>query len=86
LDVRSHALDRGNKSVLRRRDLLLEGLELWLGSRVLVTIERDGEYPELWRVRLADGHLTDMVNLSRAKDAAVCLAVSALNSVEAEAA
>jgi len=34
----------------------------------------------MYRVRLPDGHLTDMVNLSRAKDAAACLALANLNS------
>jgi hypothetical protein len=33
----------------------------------------------MWRVRLPDGHVTDMVNLSRAKDAAASLALAALN-------
>jgi hypothetical protein len=33
----------------------------------------------MWRVRLADGHLTDMVNLSRARDAAASLALTVLN-------
>jgi hypothetical protein len=67
-------------------DLLWRGLDLCRGRRILATVERDGEYPELWRVRLPSGHRTDMVNLTRARDAAVCLALAALNSVEAEAA
>ena len=33
----------------------------------------------MWRVRLPDGYLTDMVNLSRAKDAAASLALGVLN-------
>jgi hypothetical protein len=33
----------------------------------------------MWRVRLPDGHLTDMVNLSRAKDAAASHALATLN-------
>ena len=71
-----------------RNDLIWTSRELRLGKRgrVLATIERDGEYSALWRVRLPCGHLSDMVNLSRARDAAVCLALSALNAVEAEAA
>jgi hypothetical protein len=67
-------------------DLRWRGSELCFGRRVVATIERDSEYPDPWRVRLANGHLTDMVNLTRARDAAVCLALSALNYVEAEAA
>jgi len=33
----------------------------------------------MYRVRLPNGHLTDMVNLSRAKDAAMSLAMDVLN-------
>jgi hypothetical protein len=32
----------------------------------------------LWRVRLPDGGLTDMLNRTRARDAAVSLALAAL--------
>jgi hypothetical protein len=31
---------------------------------------RDATYPTMWRVRWPDGSLSDMVNLSRANDAA----------------
>jgi len=30
----------------------------------------DREHPHMWRLRLPNGQLTDMVNLTRAKDAA----------------
>jgi hypothetical protein len=33
------------------------------------TIERDATYPNMWRIRRSDGSLSDMVNLTRAKDA-----------------
>jgi hypothetical protein len=48
-------------------------------GRVLATIEPDLTWPRMWRVRLPDGCLTDMVNLSRAKDAAASLALGVLN-------
>jgi hypothetical protein len=35
-----------------------------------ITIVRDPDWPNMWRVRLLNGQLTDMVNLTRAKDAA----------------
>jgi hypothetical protein len=35
----------------------------------------------MWRVRLPDGRLSDMVNLTRAKDAAVALACKNLTKV-----
>ena len=34
----------------------------------------DAKYPSMWRIKWPDGHLSDMVNLSRAKDAAVAIA------------
>ena len=46
---------------------------------VLATIEPDLTWPGMWRVRLPEGYLTDMVNLSRAKDAAASLALGVLN-------
>lgn len=44
----------------------------------------DRKYPGImWRFRLLpDGELSDMVNLSRAKDAAVCRALARLNTQE----
>jgi hypothetical protein len=41
------------------------------GGRVMATIVPDEAWPAMWRVRMPDGHLIDMVNLTRAKDAAV---------------
>ena len=58
------------------------GDELVYGRKTLLRIERDGVYPEMWRVRLPDGSLTDMVNRTRAKDAAVSIALHLLNMSE----
>ena len=69
-----------------RQDLIWDGSQLRLFSsrgRVLASIEPDLTWPRLWRVRLPDGNLTDMVNLSRAKDAAASLALGILNHREA---
>jgi hypothetical protein len=52
-------------------DLTWNGNELRHRGRTLATIEPDAEWPNLWRVRRPDGDLTDMVNLTRAKDAQV---------------
>jgi hypothetical protein len=46
---------------------------------VLATVEPDATWPGMWRVRRPDGSLTDMANLTRAKDAALSLTLSALN-------
>ncbi len=35
-----------------------------------IALVRDRDYPQMWRLRLPNGQLTDMVNLTRAKDAA----------------
>jgi hypothetical protein len=34
-----------------------------------ITLVRDPDWPDMWRLRLPNGQLTDMVNLTRAKDA-----------------
>jgi hypothetical protein len=47
---------------------------LFVGKRKLLQIERDAAYPQMWRVRLPDGSLSDMVNLARAKEAALDIA------------
>jgi hypothetical protein len=47
------------------------------------TVVPDPDWPNMYCVRMPDGRLTDMVNLTRASDAAVCLALNALNEREA---
>jgi hypothetical protein len=37
--------------------------------RAIVRVVQDSTYPNMWRVKFADGILSDMVNLTRAKDA-----------------
>jgi hypothetical protein len=44
----------------------------------MATVEEDANWPGMWRVRFG-GKLSDMANLSRAKDAAIFLALSKLN-------
>jgi hypothetical protein len=63
------------------QDLHWEGHRLRLVTgRLLATVEPDGHWVGMYRVRFRDGHLTDMVNLTRAKDAAVSLALADLNT------
>jgi hypothetical protein len=38
-------------------------------SPLLIRIERNSRYPNMWRIVRPDGSLTDMVNMTRAKDA-----------------
>ena len=63
------------------QDIHWEGHRLrLLTGRLLATVEPDRHWADMYRVRLSSGHLTDMVNLTRAKDAAVSLALSNLNN------
>jgi hypothetical protein len=48
-------------------------------QRPLVTVVQDTKYPSMWRVVEENGDLSDMVNLSRAIDAAMHRAMSILN-------
>lgn len=47
---------------------------LYYGRRKMLRIVQDEIHPTMWRVELPDGSLTDMVNKTRAKDAASVLA------------
>jgi hypothetical protein len=63
------------------QDIRWEGHRLrLLTGRLLATVEPDRRWAAMYRVRFRDGHLTDMVNLSRAKDAATALALTNLNN------
>ncbi len=74
------------KSVIGRDRLAWrkDGVRLLLyhGSdpNLLASVEPDAKYPFLFRVRYPDGHLSDVVNLTRAKDAACWVALRSLNS------
>jgi len=48
---------------------------LYYGRRPMLAVVLDWQYPAMWRVRLPDGRLTDMMNLTRAKDAASSIAM-----------
>jgi hypothetical protein len=64
----------------RHKDLRWDGHKLRLNSgRLLATVEPDAEWAGMYRVRLTDGELTDMVNMARARDAAAHLVLADLN-------
>jgi hypothetical protein len=46
----------------------------------LVTVEPDSKHTGMYRIRFPDGGLSDMVSLTRAKDAALAFALRSLNS------
>ena len=48
-------------------------------SAMLTRIVADRVYTGMWRVRMPSGKLSDMTNLTRAKDAAISLALAILN-------
>jgi len=57
-----------------------------IGQRTpIVSIVQDSRYPSMWRVRHPDGRSTDMVNLTRARDAAHAIAGAILNARETPA-
>jgi hypothetical protein len=56
------------------RDAVWRGNRLFFRRKLVATIIQDEKYPSMWRVRLPNGHVSDMVNLTRAKDAAMALA------------
>jgi hypothetical protein len=61
-------------------NLKWDGLQLRLPTgRLLATIEPDAKWSGMYRVRLVGEPLTDMVNISRARDAAIGLVLAKLN-------
>ena len=64
----------------RQGDVQWRGHTLVLSTgRPLVTIERDSEYPTVYRARLRSGFVSDILNLSRVRAVAVGLALAELN-------
>jgi hypothetical protein len=65
---------------------------IWCGDRLAlkggrrgspaVEIVPDDSYPGMWRVRKQDGSLSDMVNRTRARDAARSILLGILNAQE----
>jgi hypothetical protein len=51
-----------------------DGWVLKLGRRKLGRVFPDSKYPGMWRSRRGDGRLSDMANLSWAKDAVLAAA------------
>jgi hypothetical protein len=63
------------------RDLSWRGNDLRrVGKTTVVSIVPDQTYAGMWRIAHPDGRLSDMVNRTRAKDAAVTIALGIVNS------
>ena len=72
---------REGRSMYDRHDLRWDGHRLRMRSgRLLATIVPDPDWDGMWRVRTPNGNVSDMVNLSRAKDAAQSNALASLNA------
>jgi hypothetical protein len=69
--------------MISRDDLKWEGDRLYFRNRLMASIEPDSKYPNMWRVRLPNGRLSDMINQTRARDAARALALAQLNMRDA---
>jgi hypothetical protein len=70
----AHHIDSNRRQRFEVGDLRGELLRLYIGKRFTgITVVHDDGWPGMWRVRNRD-HLSDMVNLARAKDAALCWA------------
>jgi len=62
------------------QDFQWDGFHLRLHSgRILASIERDPKWPAMWRVHLPEGQFTDLANFTRARDAAISLALASLD-------
>jgi hypothetical protein len=62
------------------RDAEWCGRKLYHHGQVMAEIIPDQTYPSMWRIKLPDGSISDMVNLARARDAAASLVVQAYSA------
>jgi len=76
--------DQQRHGIVGRKRLAWHRLALHFGRArsPLMRVVPEPRWPGMWRVRHADDALSDMVNLSRAKDAAMSLALARLNQAQ----
>ena len=66
--------------MIGHRDLIWKGDKLMLGTRNTgVKVIPDQQWPKMYRVEYPPGTVSDMANLSRARDAAIGMVASHLN-------
>jgi hypothetical protein len=63
----------------RRGDRVF-ALHLRQGKSPLLQVVADDTYARMWRIRLQDGRLGDLMNLDRAKSAAISIALATINA------
>jgi hypothetical protein len=72
--------------VFARRELTWrtagDALALCHGQTVLVHMMPDPRLPGMWRVRYRDGRISDMANITRAKETSIRFALAELNRQE----
>lgn len=66
--------------IYRREDLNWRRDTLRLDRRELACLVPDGKWSGMWRVKLANGRLTDMANKAWAKETAFALALRTLHA------
>jgi hypothetical protein len=67
--------------MIGRTNLSWKGDRLYVGTRLSgYSVVPDEQYPSMWRIRRPDGSSSDMVNRSRAKDAAMTMLARDLNN------
>jgi hypothetical protein len=67
-------------SIYKRTDLVWQGLRLHLrvSHRTLAALKPDADHPNLYRVCILD-HVSDLANLTRARETAIAFALETLN-------
>jgi hypothetical protein len=69
-------------SIVSSRELRWKGRCLYFEGKIVGRVIPDEIYPGMWRVRLPDGSLSDLGNLTRVRDAAMAIALRDLNHQE----
>jgi hypothetical protein len=69
-------------SIISARHLRWKGSKLYFEGKIVGRVVPDGDWPGMWRVIRQDGSLSDMANLTRARDAAIAQVLRDLNGKE----
>lgn len=65
-----------------RRHLLWRGDKLCAGRTILLRLVTDARWPQMRRIQYRDGRLSDLLNVARARDAAMATALREINGEE----
>lgn len=70
---------KGFNDLTWRKTRTGQALYLFNRGKPLATVEPDPQHAGMWRIHMPDGWISDMANLSWAKDGAMLSALSVLN-------